>query len=112
MTTEPTTMPKAVFPELAGKIVLVTGASRGIGRAIAEEFAKQKCHLMLVDLLEDVEQTAAEIASAHDTKVDFRLADVTDRARVREIVEETVPREFFAAPKTERAKRFLQQFED
>jgi ABC-type polar amino acid transport system ATPase subunit len=29
-----------------------------------------------------------------------------------EIVEETVPREFFAAPKTERAKRFLQQFED
>ncbi len=29
-----------------------------------------------------------------------------------EIVEETVPREFFSAPKTERAKRFLQQFED
>jgi 3-oxoacyl-[acyl-carrier protein] reductase len=83
-------MPTAIFPELAGKIVLVTGASRGIGRAIAEEFARQKCHLMLVDLLEDVEQTAAEIASAHDTKVDFRLADVTDRARVRDIVEETV----------------------
>jgi ABC-type polar amino acid transport system ATPase subunit len=29
-----------------------------------------------------------------------------------EIVEETVPAQFFASPKTERAKRFLQQFED
>jgi ABC-type polar amino acid transport system ATPase subunit len=29
-----------------------------------------------------------------------------------EIVEETVPAQFFSAPKTERAKRFLQQFED
>jgi ABC-type polar amino acid transport system ATPase subunit len=29
-----------------------------------------------------------------------------------EIVEETVPAQFFSAPTTERAKRFLQQFED
>jgi len=29
-----------------------------------------------------------------------------------EIVEETVPTQFFSAPKSERAKRFLQQFED
>jgi len=29
-----------------------------------------------------------------------------------EIVEETVPAQFFSAPKSERAKRFLQQFED
>ena len=29
-----------------------------------------------------------------------------------EIVEETVPAQFFSTPKTERAKRFLQQFED
>ena len=29
-----------------------------------------------------------------------------------EIVEETVPAQFFSAPKTERAKRFLQQFEE
>jgi 3-oxoacyl-[acyl-carrier protein] reductase len=89
MTTE-ITRPTAVFPDLEGKIVLVTGAGRGIGRAIAEEFAKQKSNLMLVDLDPRVEQTAAEIASAHGTKVDFRLASVTDSARVKEVVEETV----------------------
>lgn len=82
--------PTAVFPDLEGKIVLVTGASRGIGRAIAEEFAKQKSHLMLVDIDPSVEQTAAEIASTYDTKADFRLASVTDSARVKEVVSETV----------------------
>jgi 3-oxoacyl-[acyl-carrier protein] reductase len=89
MNTEAPTRPTAIFPDLEGKIVLVTGSSRGIGRAIAEEFAKQKSHLMLVDIDPGVEQTAAEIASAYDTKADFRLASVTDSARVKEVVDET-----------------------
>jgi len=83
-------MPSAMFPVLEGKIVLITGACRGIGKAIAEEFAKQKSHLMLVDIVESVEQTAVEIASTYDTKVNFLLADVADPARVKEVVDETV----------------------
>ncbi len=84
------TKPVAVFPDLEGKIVLITGAGRGIGRAIAEEFAQQKSHLMLVDLDPRVQETAAEIASTYNTKVDFRLCNVTDSARVKEVVDETV----------------------
>ena len=82
--------PTAVFPDLEGKVVLVTGASRGIGRAIAEEFAMQKSRLMLVDIREAVEEAAAELASAHNTDVSFRLASVTDSARVKEVVDETI----------------------
>lgn len=89
MTTE-APRPTAVFPDLEGKIVLVTGAGRGIGRAVAEEFAKQKSHLMLVDLDPRVEQTATEIAATYNTKVSFRLANVADSARVKEVVDETV----------------------
>ena len=45
---------------LEGKTALVTGASRGIGRAIALEFASQGCNIAFTDLFADENMKATE----------------------------------------------------
>jgi len=67
--------------DLAGRSVLVTGASRGIGRGIAEAFASEGARLTLVARTpQDIEAAAAEIRAAHGVEVQALAADVTDPA--------------------------------
>ena len=49
---------------LKGKIAIITGAGSGIGRATAELFAKEGATLILADITEAVEETAARIGPA------------------------------------------------
>ena len=47
---------------LDGKVVIVTGAARGIGKDYAHALAKEGASLVLSDVLEDgVRETASEI---------------------------------------------------
>lgn len=50
---------------LEGKTAIITGASRGIGKAIAIRFAQEGCNVAFTDLFEDenMKATEAEIAS-------------------------------------------------
>jgi len=64
------------------KRVLITGAARGLGRALAEEFARRGAELVLTDVLEaELEKTVAEI-SAGGVRCHGYKVDVTDEANI------------------------------
>jgi NAD(P)-dependent dehydrogenase (short-subunit alcohol dehydrogenase family) len=70
---------------LRGRVAIVTGAARGIGRAIALRLAREGADLGLVDPADGVEETA-EQARALGRRVVVELADVGDAAQARAAV--------------------------
>lgn len=74
---------------LEGKIALITGAARGIGKAIAIKFASEGADIAFTDLVinETVEQTVKEIES-YGHKVKAYASNAADFAQTHLVVEE------------------------
>lgn len=80
-------MTRTIPAPLLGKVALVTGAGRGIGRGIAHELAGQGADLALVDVSADALTGVAEEITEIGSKVTTFVADVSDRAAVFEAVD-------------------------
>jgi 3-oxoacyl-[acyl-carrier protein] reductase len=74
---------------LDGRVAIITGGTRGIGRATAELFAAEGAHLALCARGEEaLRQAARELAERHRIRVHARAADILDSAAMEHFVEE------------------------
>ena len=72
---------------LTGKVAVITGGSRGIGRCAAELFAREGASLALCGRTEStLKAAAAELTAATGVRVVWQCADILDDASVRNFV--------------------------
>jgi 3-oxoacyl-[acyl-carrier protein] reductase len=74
--------------ELSGRVAMVTGAARGIGREIAQRLASAGASVAVIDMAEDaVQQTAQELsrpnATARGYRCDVSSLDATEELGAR-----------------------------
>jgi meso-butanediol dehydrogenase / (S,S)-butanediol dehydrogenase / diacetyl reductase len=75
---------------MSGRVALITGAARGLGRAVAEKLAGEGVALMLVDVLADrLESTRAELVTGGARCAEF-ATDISQRSNCLAAVEAAV----------------------
>ncbi|MDE2966011.1 MAG: glucose 1-dehydrogenase [Chloroflexota bacterium] len=76
---------------LNGKVALVTGAARGIGKGIATELAREGASIVICDLLiDDAVRTAGELQDEHGVTALALEMDVTSEDSIESQVAEAV----------------------
>lgn len=79
------------FCSMQGRVAVVTGGARGIGRAIAERLAGLGASLVVADMLEDLaRKTAQEINELTHKEVIAMKVDVSDSKSAAELIDQTV----------------------
>jgi NAD(P)-dependent dehydrogenase (short-subunit alcohol dehydrogenase family) len=76
----------AIYPDLKGKVVLVTGGGSGIGEAIVRQFAAQQAKVAFLDIALEPSRALARELEAAGTPVHFEPCDLTDIAALKRCV--------------------------
>lgn len=72
--------------DLSGRAALITGGSKGLGKAIARGFAEAGCNVAICSRSEkELQAAVAEIGEGLDVRVLHRVTDMTDRKEVDEL---------------------------
>lgn len=77
--------------DLTGKVALITGGGRGLGKQIAEIYAEMGCNLALCSRKkENCEETAKQLADAFCVKAKGYQLDVTSENQVIDVVDQVL----------------------
>lgn len=79
--------------DLSGRAALVTGGSKGIGKAIARGFARAGADVMICSRQEDhLRSAVAEIAEGTPVRVEYAVADMSRREDVKRLADTALQR--------------------
>ncbi|MFH0845154.1 MAG: SDR family NAD(P)-dependent oxidoreductase [Pseudomonadota bacterium] len=76
--------------QLQGQVALVTGAGRGIGKAIALRFAREGADIAIADINNELAQATATEIRQLGREAFVKIADISDYDQVQTLVADTV----------------------
>ena len=74
---------------LKGKNCLITGATGGVGKEIAKEFAKNSCNLFLTGRNDEKLNSLKNELQNDQIKIDFEAADLSDVDDIQKLIDKT-----------------------
>ncbi len=78
---------------LTGRTALVTGGSKGIGKAVARGYAEAGADVMICSRhADELRGAVAEISDQLPVRVEYLAVDMTDRNQVQRLADETIRR--------------------
>lgn len=85
----------AIYSDLEGKVVLVTGGGSGIGEAIVRKFVEQNCRVAFIDIAGEPSQVLVKELASRGLSASFVHADLRDvqalRSAIARVQEELGP---------------------